>query len=329
MPLEMRQSSAFSSADIREVKVHSVSRLWEFHFSFAEILPIEIYRELAYRLVNTFKQADITATFDIKAENIDFSQPLLQAYYEEAFEHAPCNSASFKASFSKLKVSYDGTKLLIEAPAFVNNDHFRKNHLPNLARQFEAFGFGKLAIDMVSDEAMTQALQEDFTSNREAMVEKAVQENREAVKSLEASMPPVEEAPKPKFDFKERAKQRRAGFENAEITPMVEITTEENRIVFEGMVFDVEKKTTRTGRHIINFKMTDYTSSCAMQKWARYDEELSLQKSTEEPLLAVTDDAPADGETLDGETSIFNIETKGNILKAAMGTVTGTTVGGR
>ena len=37
MPLDMRQSSAFSSADIREVKVHSVSRLWEFHFSFAEI----------------------------------------------------------------------------------------------------------------------------------------------------------------------------------------------------------------------------------------------------------------------------------------------------
>lgn len=274
MPLDMRQSSAFSSADIREVKVHSVSRLWEFHFSFAEILPIEIYRELSYRLVNTFKQADIRVTFDIQAETVDFPQPLLQAYYEEAFEHAPCDSAGFKASFSKLKVSYDGTKLLIEAPAFVNNDHFRENHLPNLVRQFEVFGFGKFTIDIVSDEAMTQALREDFTSNREAMVEKAVQENREAVKSLEASMPPTEEAPKPKFDFKERAKQRRAGFENAKITPMVEVTTEENRIVFEGMVFDVEKKTTRTGRHIINFKMTDYTSSFAMQKWAKDDDEL-------------------------------------------------------
>lgn len=56
---------------------------------------------------------------------------------------------------------------------------------------------------MISDEAMTQALREDFTSNREAMVEKAVQENREAVKSLEASMPPDEETPKIKFDFKD------------------------------------------------------------------------------------------------------------------------------
>ncbi|HHS7938804.1 TPA: PolC-type DNA polymerase III, partial [Streptococcus pyogenes] len=53
-----------------------------------------------------------------------------------------------------------------------------------------------------------------------------------------------------------------------------EIETEENRIVFEGMVFDVERKTTRTGRHIINFKMTDYTSSFALQKWAKDDEEL-------------------------------------------------------
>ncbi|VHH03712.1 DNA polymerase III PolC [Streptococcus pyogenes] len=36
----------------------------------------------------------------------------------------------------------------------------------------------------------------------------------------------------------------------------------------------MERKTTRTGRHIINFKMTDYTSSFALQKWAKDDEEL-------------------------------------------------------
>lgn len=275
MPLEIKNSSAFSSADIIEVKVHSISRLWEFHFSFAEILPIDYYRELQMRLVNTFEKADIKAIFDIKAEHIDFSDELISAYYREAFELPLCNSASFKASFSKLRVSYDGQKIAISAPAFVNNEHFRKNHLPHLEKQFEHFGFGKVTFDMVSDEVMTQELKSEFETSREALVEKAVQENMEAVKSLEASMPPAEEiAPKPQFDFKERAKQRQAGFEKAEITPMVEITTEENRIVFEGMVFNVERKTTRTGRHIINFKMTDYTSSFAMQKWAKDDDEL-------------------------------------------------------
>ena len=142
MPLEIKNSSAFSSGDIIEVKVHSISRLWEFHFSFAEILPIDYYRELQMRLVNTFEKADIKATFDIKAEHIDFSDELISAYYREAFELPLCNSASFKASFSKLKVSYDGQKIAISAPAFVNNEHFRKNHLPHLEKQFEHFGFG-------------------------------------------------------------------------------------------------------------------------------------------------------------------------------------------
>ncbi len=122
---------------------------------------------------------------------------------------------------------------------------------------------------------MTEHLTKDFISSRQALVEKAVQDNLEAQKSLDAMMPPTEEAaPALKFDYKERVAKRQAGFEKATITPMIEIETEENQIVFEGMVFDVERKATRTGRHIINFKMTDYTSSFALQKWAKDGDEL-------------------------------------------------------
>ncbi|OHY29390.1 PolC-type DNA polymerase III [Streptococcus parauberis] len=275
MPLEMRNSSAFSSGDIIEVKVHSVSRLWEFHFSFAELLPIEIYQELAYRLKYTFEVAEIKINFDIAVENPEFSDQLLQAYYKEAFEHEPCNGASFKSSFAKLKVAFQDGQVQILTPDFVNNDHFRQNHIPNLVKQFKDFGFGELEIIMVSDSEMTQTLQESFDNSRQAILEKAVQENLEAQKSLEAMQPaPEEQASKPSYDFKERVAQRQAGFDKAPITPMIEVETEENRIVFEGMVFDVERKTTRTGRHIINFKMTDYTSSFAMQKWAKDDDEL-------------------------------------------------------
>ncbi|MFZ2483739.1 MAG: PolC-type DNA polymerase III [Streptococcus parauberis] len=275
MPLEMRNSSAFSSGDIIEVKVHSVSRLWEFHFSFAELLPIEIYQELASRLKYTFEVAEIKIKFDIAVENPEFSDQLLQAYYKEAFEHEPCNGASFKSSFAKLKVAFQDGQVQILTPDFVNNDHFRQNHIPNLVKQFKDFGFGELEIIMVSDSEMTQTLQESFDNSRQAILEKAVQENLEAQKSLEAMQPaPEEQASKPSYDFKERVAQRQAGFDKAPITPMIEVETEENRIVFEGMVFDVERKTTRTGRHIINFKMTDYTSSFAMQKWAKDDDEL-------------------------------------------------------
>ena len=39
MPLEMRESDAFKGAEIQEVIVHKLSRVWEFRFVFAEILP--------------------------------------------------------------------------------------------------------------------------------------------------------------------------------------------------------------------------------------------------------------------------------------------------
>lgn len=274
MPLDLRESEAFSSAEIEEVKVNPKTRVWDFHFRFDTILPIALYRELRQRLVETFEQAEIKAEFAIKVNRIDFSDELLQSYYQEAFTLPLCEVASFKSSFSQLKVHFDGEKIIIAAPQFVNNEHFKKNHLPKLVQQFDQFGFGSVSFLMESDQEMTEQLKDDFVSTRESRLQEAVDQALEAQKSLEASMPPQEEKPSPSFNYKEQAQARQAGFEKAEITPMIEVEMEENRIVFEGMVFDVEKKTTRTGRHIINFKMTDYTSSFAMQKWAKDDEEL-------------------------------------------------------
>ncbi|ETJ33797.1 DNA polymerase III polC-type, partial [human gut metagenome] len=77
----------------------------------------------------------------------------------------------------------------------------------------------------------------------------------------------------PVFDFKAKKAVAKPKLDKAEITPMIEITTEENRIVFEGVVFDVEHKVTRTGRVLISFKMTDYTSSFSLQKWVKNEEE--------------------------------------------------------
>lgn len=275
MPLEMRQSSVFSSADIKEVKVHSLSRRWEFHLVFAQLLPLDVYRELRQCLEDSFAKADIKASLQVSVETVSEDPALLQAYYQEAFRYAPCDSASFKSLFSSLDVAAKEEELVIRVPDFVDQEHFLKNHLPNLAKQLSLFGYPLWPIKLVLDSDKSQALKKDFTTSRKQLLEKAFQENRQAQQSLEALQPPAEEtSPQPGFDYKERQAKRQAGFDKAPITAMSEIVTEENRIVFEGMVFDVERKTTRTGRHIITFKMTDYTSSFAMQKWAKDDDEL-------------------------------------------------------
>ena len=85
MPAEMRQAPALAQADIERVVVHKISKVWEFHFVFSNILPIEIFLELKKGLSEEFSKTGNRAVFEIKVLSQEFSNELLQAYYREAF----------------------------------------------------------------------------------------------------------------------------------------------------------------------------------------------------------------------------------------------------
>lgn len=274
LPDEMMATPVFQTGQIDRVQVHSQSRRWDFRLRFEQLLPVAHYRTLRQLLEATFAQAEIGVSLTLEVNSPSFSTEVLEAYYQEAFAYSPCNHASFRAAFAQLAVRYEEEELIIETPEFLSLAHFQDKHLPNLVQQLEDFGFPKLTVRLEPCAKTTEALVNSFETSREELINQAASSAIAAQKALEASVPPPEEV-KPVFDFKERAKTRQAGFEKAEITPMIEaLEMEGERPVFEGVVFDVEKKTTRTGRHIINFKMTDYTSSFALQKWAKDDEEL-------------------------------------------------------
>ena len=272
MPLEMRESDAFKGAEIQEVIVHKLSRVWEFRFVFAEILPIMIFQELKNRLAEEFSKTGNRAVFEIQVKNPTFSEELLQAYYQEAFEDGPCASQGFKSMYQHLQVRSQGEELIISGPSSVDTEHHRKNHLPNLASQLTKFGFPHFQCRVEADDQMTEELQQAFEAEKDQIFQAANEETLRAMESLSQMAPPPAEE-KPAFDFKAKKAAAKPKLDKAEVTPMIDITTEENRIVFEGVVFDVEHKVTRTGRVLINFKMTDYTSSFSLQKWAKNEEE--------------------------------------------------------
>ncbi len=272
MPLEMRESGAFEGAEIQEVIVHKLSRVWEFRFVFAEILPITIFQELKNRLAEEFSKTGNRAVFEIQVKNPTFSEELLQAYYQEAFEEGPCASQGFKSMYQHLQVRSQGEELIISGPSSVDTEHHRKNHLPNLASQLTKFGFPHFQCRVEADDQLTEELQQAFEAEKDQIFQAANEETLRAMESLSQMAPPPAEE-KPVFDFKAKKAVAKPKLDKAEITPMIDITTEENRIVFEGVVFDVEHKVTRTGRVLINFKMTDYTSSFSLQKWAKNEEE--------------------------------------------------------
>ena len=273
IPAEIRNYEAFSRAEIEQVIVHKQSNIWEFRFVFENILPFELFLALKKGLKEEFSKTGNQATFEIKTKDQDFSRELLQAYYREAFSDGPCSSQGFRTMYQDFQVRFENDQLIIEASEAADTEHFRKNHLPNLSKQLELFGFPKFSCHLEKNEDLTKEEQEAFHSENQMIVQAANDETLRAMEQLEQMAPPPPVEDKPVFDFQAKKAAAKPKLDKAEITPMIEVNTEENRLVFEGVVFDVEHKVTRTGRVLINFKMTDYTSSFSMQKWIRNEEE--------------------------------------------------------
>lgn len=273
IPAEIRNHEAFSQAEIEQVIVHKQSNIWEFRFVFENILPFELFLALKKGLKEEFSKTGNQATFEIKTKGQDFSRELLQAYYREAFSDGPCSSQGFRTMYQDFQVRFENDQLIIEASEAADTEHFRKNHLPNLSKQLELFGFPKFTCHLEKNEDLTKEEQEAFHSENQMIVQVANDETLRAMEQLEQMAPPPPVEDKPVFDFQAKKAAAKPKLDKAEITPMIEVNTEENRLVFEGVVFDVEHKVTRTGRVLINFKMTDYTSSFSMQKWVKNEEE--------------------------------------------------------
>ena len=273
IPAEIRKHEAFSQAEIEQVLVHKRSKIWDFHFVFENILPFEVFLELKKGLKEEFSKTGNQAIFEIKTRSQAFSRELLQAYYHEAFSDGPCSSQGFRTMYQDFQVRFENDQLIIEASEAADTEHFRKNHLPNLSKQLELFGFPKFTCHLEKNEDLTKEEQEAFHSENQMIVQAANDETLRAMEQLEQMAPPPPVEDKPVFDFQAKKAAAKPKLDKAEITPMIEVNTEENRLVFEGVVFDVEHKVTRTGRVLINFKMTDYTSSFSMQKWVKNEEE--------------------------------------------------------
>ena len=273
IPAEIRNHEAFSQAEIEQVIVHKQSKIWEFRFVFENILPFELFLALKKGLKEEFSKTGNQATFEIKTRHQDFTKELLQAYYQEAFSDGPCSSQGFRTMYQDFQVRFENDQLIIEASEAADTEHFRKNHLPNLSKQLELFGFPKFSCHLEKNEDLTKEEQEAFHSENQMIVQAANDETLRAMEQLEQMAPPPPVEDKPVFDFQAKKAAAKPKLDKAEITPMIEVNTEENRLVFEGVVFDVEQKVTRTGRILINFKMTDYTSSFSMQKWVKNEEE--------------------------------------------------------
>ena len=262
------------SGSIESVKLFKSKRQWFFVFSFRNLLSYETFTLFDNLLHSSFDSLGAKVSYMINVEDISCDQSLLEAYFSYALDILKSSHFSIYSLFSNLGIEISNNSISVKAPAHILRENLHERFIALIADVLSNVGLSNVSISVLEDKEASSSLEEAYETNKISLQEEAESQARQALQSIVQSSPVPPPQKHQAQNFAEKQSQRVASFDKAEITPMIEVNSEENRIVFEGYIFDVEQRETKTGRIIINFKVTDYTSSFAMQRWVKDSEEL-------------------------------------------------------
>ncbi|MGT2908235.1 PolC-type DNA polymerase III [Streptococcus dentiloxodontae] len=276
MPEEFLEQPVFSTGHISSVKLYKKTRYWEFLFNFQEVLPFDVFLTFERLLKATFEGLGSSVAFKILPSSFNGEGSELEKYYRLALDKINQQNFSFISLFENLSVDFDYPNINIKAPKHLAEQGVADKFISLMTGEFENFGFSDLQFSILTDEEVSAAFETNYHQNKQSLQEQAELQAKQAIDAiLNSQAPSVPDSSSSVKTYAERQTKRQASFDKADIIPMIEVTTEENRVVFEGYIFDVEIRETRTGKFIINFKLTDYTSSFAMQRWAKDADDLA------------------------------------------------------
>ena len=260
---------------IETVKLFKSNRQWFFVFSFPSVLSYESFALFDSLLHSSFNSLGAKASFEIRLVSTACDDSLLGDYFSYALDSLKVSHFSTYSLFSNLKVEISNNSIFVKAPEHIIKENVQDRFISLISKSLSQVGLSDVSISVVEDKEASSSLEEAYQTNKVSLQEQAESQARQALQSILESAPAPKSVTEPSQNFAEKQSQRQASFDKAEITPMVDINSEENRVVFEGYIFDVEQRETKTGRIIINFKVTDYTSSFAMQRWVKDSDELA------------------------------------------------------
>lgn len=248
---------------VEQVTVHKKQRIWDIQLRFPDILPFQVYTLLEDQIKRGFK--DIAAVrLGIVTDEANVSEERLTHYWKKACQDSGVDSPICNKLFEEGYPVLEDKKVVF----YIDNDillnKFSEEFFPAISQEYKRMGFPQefKIVPVVDKEAIEKKV-EDFKQQKEEddalMAQRLTQHFEQASAKKEKQK---EERPDGPVQLGKNIPA------NEPVRQMVEITEEEGRITLEGYVFDVEIRELRSGRKLLTFKITDYTSSFACKKFS-------------------------------------------------------------
>ena len=247
--------SYFNNASIEKIVIYDQNKLLEFIINTDNILPIDIYNNILYKLISYFNTIE-NIKLVINPKNID--NTLIESYYYDILKNICLDRAKYNV-FLDREVIIDNNLIKINTYNKIEctNMFSLKQELID---KFRLYGFDvDINIDLVLDGDID--LKNKIEKELEVSNITQVSKEPEIKKENLIDKKPVYKAKK-----------------STDITPIKDVLYEVENINIQGSIFGIDYFESKSGYKIITLKVTDYTDSMYVKMFTKDDDEYSLIK---------------------------------------------------
>lgn len=248
------------NGELSRIDISKEERLWHMHFTFETHLPFVLYNMLQTKLHEHFSHI-ANVTFEIKVKDDTYLTDRIREYIPYAIDQTGM-SPSLKGQLKQKLFIFSGDVLKFQVVNEIEQKHFEKSCNGKLMAAFKQAGFQLSQIIFeISDEDQLRELasleahiQEEEAQQSVLLREKMVEREKQKAESVSEEITHCSIGKKIQVET---------------IKPIESIIEEEFKVALEGVIFDIEIKALKSGRHIVQLKITDYTDSLILKMFTR------------------------------------------------------------
>ncbi|HJB24065.1 MAG TPA: PolC-type DNA polymerase III [Candidatus Jeotgalibaca pullicola] len=271
---EPEYSSYLKEGNVEQVFVYKKSKLWNFVLQFPDILPYEVFQALSTRLNSAFATI-ARIDLQIKTEEPKITDEKILDYWDVVVNRSGISSPIVQDILKNHAPSVKDGIVTLQLANEITKNHLKDNYLSVIQQNFLVLGFPEFKIQVELNEKASEEMRNRYLERKEEQEAIMIQQAEKNLKMYEA----------------EQSKRNDNGVgegplqigsiipEKEEPRQMASITEEERSVIVQGNVFDSEIRELRSGRKILVFKITDYSSSFSVKMFSNNEkDELNFEK---------------------------------------------------
>lgn len=250
------QNNYLEDAELSRVVVDDDARIWQFHLTTSRIIPSALYQMMSANINKAFK--DIAKT-ELIMSAAEFDEQLVTDYFPLAVHSLSIND-NIKHQLERTAKKLDNGVLYIAVKNSIEQSHFNRHINGNLLNAYKYFGIHLNGLEVTIDDdlqsSLSEALENRISDEREALITQFISDREKQAEETERKGNVPKQIGKPQtFDG---------------VRPLENIFDEEYSVKIEGHIFSKEVRDLRSGRKILQLKLTDYTDSIMAKMFSRH-----------------------------------------------------------